>query len=103
MFYMIEYSVRTSGLPDKDVFANSAALLAAFARWKPPAGVTILTHVMKLGCNGGWIFAKADDPKLIAGSVSPFTFWDAIEVHPVLDITDAIPIAQASLTWAQGK
>jgi Protein of unknown function (DUF3303) len=100
MQYVIRYTTRVSS-DAKTALANSKQLLQAFAAWKPPAGVTITTHVVRLALDGGFILAEAADPALIAAAASSLTFWQSVEVIPVIGILAAVPIAEASLAWAE--
>ena len=101
MKYMIEYTVRTTGLTHDQNFANSEALLTAFSKWKPEDGLTVHAFVSNLAGNGGYILAEANDPKVIVAFVSKYTFWSDANVVPVVDIGEAVPINAASLAWAQ--
>src|SRR5271169_5543805 len=89
--YMIEYTVRTAGAHDHN-FANSESLLIAFGKWKPEEGLTVHAFVANL-VNGGYILVEAGDPKVIASFVSKFTFWNEVNVVPVVDIGESVPIA----------
>ena len=83
MKYMIEYTVRNSGLTYEQNFASSEALLTAFGKWKPEEGLNILAFVANLA-NGGYVLIEAADPKVVAAFLSKFNFWNDVKVVPVV-------------------
>jgi hypothetical protein len=101
MKYMIEYSIRSAGLTHEQNFANSAALLTAFSKWKPEDGLAIHAFVSNIAANGGYVLAEADDPKVITSFVSKYNYWNDIKVVPVLDVGEVVTISSASLDWAR--
>ena len=102
MKYMIEYSVRTGGLSHDQNFANQEALLNAFAQWVPEAGLEVLAFVGSLDGDGGYALVAADDPKVVASFVSKYIYWNDVEVIPVVDVEEIVPINMESLAWARG-
>ncbi len=100
MKYMIEYTVRNSGLTYDQNFASSEALLNAFGKWKPEAGLNILAFVATLA-NGGYVLIEAADPKVVAAFISKFNFWNDVKVVPVVDVGESVSIAVSSLDWAR--
>jgi hypothetical protein len=102
MKYVIEYTVRTAGLSFDQNFAGSGSLLTAFTKWKPEEekGLTIHAFVSDLAGRSGYVLAEANDPKVITAFVSKYNYWNDIEVVPVIDIGEAVPINAASLNWA---
>src|SRR5271167_826436 len=99
--YMIEYTIRSAGLTDDQNFANSEALLNAFGKWKPEDGLTVHAFVSNLGGNAGYVLVEAGDPKVIVSFVSKYNFWNDVNVVPVIDVGEAVPISAASLAWAR--
>ena len=100
MKYMIEYTVRNSGLTYEQNFASSEALLNAFGKWKPEEGLNILAFVANLA-NGGYVLIEAADPKVVAAFLSKFNFWNDVKVVPVVDVGESVSIAASSLDWAR--
>ncbi len=98
---MIEYTIRSAGLTDGQNFANTESLLAAFGKWKPEDGLTVQAFLSNLSGDGGYVFVEAGDPKVIVSFVSKYTFWNDVNVVPVIDVGEAVPIAHASLGWAR--
>jgi len=101
MKYMIEYSVRTAGLSHDQNFANQEALLNAFGKWQPEGGLTVHAFVGHLNGDSGYVLVEADDPKVVASFVSKYIYWNDVNVVPVVDIGDIVPINLESLAWAR--
>ncbi len=101
MKYMIEYSVRTVGLSHENNFANQEALLKAFGSWEPEDGLTVHAFVSHLNSDSGYVLVEADDPKVIASFVSKYIYWNDVEVMPVVDVEEIVPINLESLAWAR--
>jgi hypothetical protein len=50
--YMIEYQIRAAGLSHDQNLTNQEALIKAFGKWEPEAGLTVHAFVSNLA-NGG--------------------------------------------------
>ncbi len=101
MKYMIDYKIRAAGLTHEQNFARSEALLTAFGKWKPEEGLTVHAFVSNLGGDGGYVLLEAADPKIVLTFTSKFTFWNDVNVVPVVDVADAVPISGAAVSWAR--
>jgi hypothetical protein len=101
MKYMIEYTIRATGLTYDESFAGTEALLNAFGKWKPEDGLTVHAFVSNLSGNGGYVLVDASDPKVIVTFVSKFNFWNDVKVVPVVEVGESVPIGAASLAWAR--
>jgi hypothetical protein len=99
--YMIEYKIRAAGLTHDQNFSNIEGLLNAFGTWKPEDGLTVQAFVSNLAGDGGYVLAEASDPKVIVAFVSKFNFWNDVNVLPVVDVGESVPIGAASLAWAR--
>ena len=100
MKYVIEYEIRTAGLTHDQNFANQDALLKAFGKWTPEEGLTVHAFVSNLN-NGGYVLVEADDPTVVYSFVSKFTYWNDVNVVPVVDVADGVANGTASLAWAR--
>jgi len=100
MKYMIEYTIR-HGLGHEQNFGTAEGLLTAFGKWKPEDGLTVHAFLSNLVGDKGYVFVEAGDPKVVVSFVSKFTFWNDVDVHPVVDVGDVIPVTSASLAWAR--
>ena len=101
MKYMLEYTIRTAGLAHDQNLAGAEALLTAFGKWKPEDGLTVHAFVSNLAGNGGYVLVDASDPKVIVAFASKFTFWNDVNIVPVVDVGEAVPINAAAITWAR--
>ena len=80
---------------------GSESLLTAFSKWKPEEGLTVHAFVGNLDGRRGYVLVEAGDPKVVLSFVSKYTFWNEIEVIPVVDIGEAVSIDAAALEWAR--
>jgi hypothetical protein len=101
MKYMIEYVIRNTGLTHEQNFAGTEALLTAFSKWKPEDGLTIHAFVSNVSGTGGYVLVEAGDPKVVASFVSKYNYWNDVDVVPVIDVGEAVTVAQSSLAWAR--
>jgi hypothetical protein len=101
--YMIEYKIRAAGLTHDQNFSNTEGLLNAFGKWKPEDGLTVQAFLSNLAGNGGYVVVEASDPKVIVAFVSKYNYWNDVNVVPVLDVGETVPIAAASLAWARSS
>jgi len=101
MKYMIEYIIRNTGLTYEQNLAGAEALLTAFSKWKPEDGLSIHAFVSNVSGTGGYVLVEAGDPKFVTSFVSKFNYWNDVDVVPVIDVAEAVPIAQSSLAWAR--
>jgi hypothetical protein len=100
MKYMIEYKIRAGGVPLDESFVVTKGLLNAFGKWKPEDGLTVHAFVSNLAADGGYVLVEAD-PKVIVSFVSKYNYWNDINVVPVIDVGEVVPISAASLAWAR--
>jgi hypothetical protein len=80
---------------DKSAEAQKA-VLQAFEAWTPPPGIT--EFVANADGSGGGLVIEADDIKVLAEAIAPFTQWLDYKIVPVLDIADAVNIIKANLS-----
>ena len=59
MKYMIEYTIRNTGLTYEQNFAGAEALLTAFSKWKPEDGLSIHAFVSNVSGTGGYVLVEA--------------------------------------------
>jgi hypothetical protein len=65
--------------------------------------LTVQAFLSNLAGNGGYVMVEANDPKIIVAFVSKYNYWNDINVVPVLDVGETVPIAVASLAWARSS
>jgi Protein of unknown function (DUF3303) len=100
MKYMLDYQVRTAGLTYDQNLDSQDALLRAFAKWTPEEGLTVLAFVSNLK-NGGYVLVEAGDPGVVYSFVAKFAYWNDVNVVPVVDVAELIPIGTESLAWTR--
>ena len=101
MKYMIEYSIRLTGLGFENYTKSDAALITAFNQWKPEEGFNILAFVSTLENERGYVHCETSDPKTIASFVTKFAPWLSCKVVPVLDVEEFVQISAESNTWLE--
>ncbi|HTC96078.1 MAG TPA: DUF3303 family protein [Steroidobacteraceae bacterium] len=101
MKYMIEYKIRTGGVPLDQGFASVESLITAFSKWKPEDGLTVHAFVSDLAAIAGYVLVEANDPKVIVSFVSKYNFWNDTKVVPVMDVNEVVPLSAASIAWAR--
>ena len=101
MQYIIEYGVRAAGLSHEQNLANQDALLKAFGNWTGEESLEVQAFVSKLNLTGGYILVESGDPTVVSSFVSKFLYWNDIEVVPVVEISEAVTTATASLAWTR--
>jgi Protein of unknown function (DUF3303) len=99
--YVLEYKIRTAGLSHDQNFASQEALINAFSKWKPEEGLTVHAFVGNVAGTGGYVLVETAEPGVVQSFVSKFTYWNDIEVVPVVDIAEAVTTATESLAWAR--
>ncbi len=62
MKYMLEYTVRNTGLTHEQNLAGAEALLTAFGKWKREDGLNVHAFVSNLEGRGGYVLVEASDP-----------------------------------------
>jgi hypothetical protein len=101
--YIITYTIRNAGLTYDQNLTGAEALLTAFGKWKPEEGLSIQAFVSKVSGNGGYVLVEANDPKVVTSFVSKYNYWNDVDVVPVIDVGEAVPIVQSSLAWARNS
>jgi hypothetical protein len=100
--YMIEYTIRNSGLTHEQNMAGEEALLNAFGKWRPEDGLNVQAFLSNLG-NGGYVLVEASDPKIVYSFVAKFNYWNDVDVVPVIDVQEAVELARPALAWARSS
>jgi len=98
--YMIEYKIRPGATYDQG-FVGSEALITAFSKWRPEDGLTVHAFVSNLAAAGGYVLVEASDPKVVVSFVSKYNFWNDVNVVPVMDVGEVVPLSATSIAWAR--
>jgi hypothetical protein len=75
--------------------------LDVFKAWTPPAGVEFKAHYAYADGLGGTAVVEADSAALLYEAVIGFHAFNDFEVHPVIEIADAIPISDKVTAWRE--
>lgn len=98
MKYVLSWKPRVGGSA-ADTEAAAKRSLAVFSKWSAPEGVTFHQFLSRLDTGGGYAVVESDDPKLVAEGPAKFAPWFDFELVPVVDITEAVPIAQEAIAF----
>jgi hypothetical protein len=99
--YVIEYTIRTTGLSHDQNLVNQEALLKTFGKWNGEEGLRVTGFLSRLNLTGGYVIVEADDPGAVTSFVSKFSYWNDVEVVPVVAVEEAVGTATESLAWTR--
>jgi|ERR1700682_4324414 hypothetical protein len=100
MKYVVSWTVRLNGSASE----NEAAVkrgLEVFSKWTPKASTTIHQFVSRLDGNGGFFVVETDNPMDLLDGPSKFGFLLDYEVHPVVDIAEAMQALQEGVEFRE--
>ena len=100
MKYLVSFTFRQGGSP-ADNEAAVSRILELYGKWSPPPGATYLQLLNRVDSGGGYAVVEADNPADIAEATSKFAPYADWQVVPVMDVTDAVPIAQAAIEFRE--
>jgi hypothetical protein len=63
--------------------------------------LSIQAFVENLSGTAGYCLVEANDPKVVYSFVSKYNYWNDVDVVPVIDVGEAVTVAQSSLAWAR--
>lgn len=98
MKFMVSWKVN----PSSSVATAEADLkrsLQLFSKWSPPEGLKMTEFVERIDGQGGYVMCETDDPALLIDGPTKFAVANTFEVVPVMDIMDAIPIANEGIEF----
>ena len=98
--YLVLYNYRLAGTAQQN-HEDQKKELDAFAKWQPPSDVTFLQFVLKVDGQGGAAVVETENPATLLNICSTFVAWNAAEVIPVVDVTDAVPLVQAAVEFRE--
>ena len=98
MKYVVSFRPRQGGSP-ADIEVAEKRSMDVFAKWTPPEGVTFHQFLARLDTGGGYAVVESDNPMLVAEGPAKFAPWFDFEVTPVVDMTEAITIAQEAIDF----
>ena len=89
MKFMTTWTLRDDLGDAQKRLAAGKDILAAFARWTVPEGVTFISFVARADGNGGCSISESDDVLALSDAAEKFNAWYTWEIVPVMDLTDA--------------
>ncbi|MGO9560896.1 MAG: DUF3303 domain-containing protein [Acidimicrobiales bacterium] len=98
--YVLSWTLRQVGTAQQN-HEDAKTLLAAFAKWQPPADQNWLQFLQRVDGRGGVAVLETDNPAGILGEVSKFETWNEFDLVPVIDITESIPLAAAGVEFRE--
>jgi hypothetical protein len=100
MKFVLEYSDRSTGsVADNLAAAESAQKL--LSNWTPSPTATIHQWVQRCDGGGGFAVIETDDAAAMYKDLATWSPWNQFQIHPVLDILDATPLADEALAIAR--
>lgn len=100
MKYLVSWTFRSHG----SVAENEAVvkrILEAYSKWAPPASVTIHQFLGRVDSRGGYVVLETDNPMDLAETTAKFATYADYEIEPVLDVADAVGVAQAGIKFRE--
>ena len=73
--------------------------LNVFKSWTPPAGFEFKSHYAFADGTGGVAVVEVDSAATLYEAITPFHAFNDFEVHPALDIADAVPLGDKAMAW----
>jgi hypothetical protein len=98
MKYVVSFRPRQGGSP-ADIEVAEKRSMDVFSKWTPPEGVTFHQFLARLDTGGGYAVVESDNPMLVAEGPAKFAPWFDFEVTPVVDMTEAITVAQEAIDF----
>jgi hypothetical protein len=100
MKYVVSWTFRLNG----SVAENEAAvkrIQAVYSKWTPPGGTTYHQFLIKADSSGGYAVIETDSSADLAETTSKFGVFAEYRIDPVLDVADAVALAQAGIEFRQ--
>ena len=99
MLFQVNYTARAGGSAQENE-ESARRTQALFAKWTPPPGMDIKSFYARADGQGGSVVVETDDVKVLLDGPAKFGAVNDFEIVPILDITDAVAIANEALDWA---
>jgi hypothetical protein len=98
MKFLVSWTARDGGSA-AEIETAARRNLQVFSKWSPPADQTFREFLARVDGTGGYAVIETDNPLSLADSSAKFAPWFEFQVVPVLDITDAVPLATEAIDW----
>ncbi len=97
---MVSWTFRSYGSATESE-AAAKRLLEAYSKWTPPASATYHQFLGKVDGGGGYAVVETDNPMDLAETTAKFATFADWQIEPVLDIADAVGLAQAGIEFRE--
>lgn len=98
MKYLVSFMSREGGSA-ADIEVAEKRSMDVFSKWTPPEGVTFHQFLARLDARGGYAVVESDNPMLVAEGPAKFAPWFDFEVTPVVDMAEAMSVAQEAIDF----
>ena len=100
MKYLMTYTSRLSGSAAENEQSVKRAL-EVFSKWTPPQSSTFHQWVARVDGNGGCAIVETDRIADLLDGVSKFAFINEFEIHPVVELAEAMQALQAAVDFRE--
>jgi hypothetical protein len=100
MKFVVSLTFRLNG----SVAENEAAarrILDVYAKWTPPASMTIHQLVSRADGGGGFAVLETDNPADLLDTTSKFGPFADYQIYPVVDIADGVRASQEAVAFRE--
>jgi len=98
----MKYLVSMTFLRNGSVAENKAAqkeLLDLYAKWQPPAGMTIHEFLSRCDSGGAFTVVETDNAADLMGVTSKFAYFADYQIYPVVEVADGVQAAQEAFAF----
>jgi hypothetical protein len=98
----MKYLVSMTFLRNGSVAENKAAqkeLLDLYAKWQPPAGMTIREFLSRCDGGGAFTVVETDNAADLMGVTSKFGYFADYQIYPVVEVADGVQAAQEAFAF----
>ena len=100
MKYVLTWTNRPGG-SSADMEKSERRSLEVFGKWSPAADLTFHQFTQRVDAEGGFAVVETDNPNSLLSECAKFSAWFVFQVHPVVDITDAVPVLSEALDFRE--
>jgi len=98
----MKYVISMTFLKNGSAAENKAAqkeLLDLYAKWQPPAGMTIREFLSRCDAGGAFTVVETDNAADLIGVTSKFGYFADYQIYPVVEVADGVQAAQESFAF----
>ena len=98
----MKYVISMTFLKNGSAAENKAAqkeLLDLYAKWQPPAGMTIREFLSRCDAGGAFTVVETDNAADLIGVTSKFGYFADYQIYPVVEVADGVQAAQEGFAF----